>query len=171
MHQDKTAAKNKAFKKLKKAEKRVAIAKDVLKYLKKGKFQAARGEYVNTDPQEGNLGTCELLQNAEMCQVCGLGALFVAGALKDCSIIKDDIFTRLNYDGKSQFMQFYDDEMRGALGKYFSLDQLETIENAFESFTMGKGKGSTFNKGFGDATTRLSRIMKNIIKNEGTFKP
>ncbi len=182
-----TSKKNAAFKKLTKSQKRVAIAKDVLKYLKNGKLQAMNGTYIEAAVPGDNVTTCELFKKAETCTVCALGAIFVAGTLRDCTIVKEDtLFTSLNESHNDYYTNEMvpatteaspdPDEMRTSLSKYFSEKQLETIENAFEhTDANGEGKGRTF---FSydevddfSSDEKLRKIMKNIIANDGTFKP
>lgn len=64
--------------------------------------------------------------------------------------------------------------------KFFSSAQLNLIEYAFEqgrgvsgygNTTEDKYKTSIFCYDFGTAKERLVAIMKNIVKNEGTFIP
>lgn len=76
-------ADNLRFRKMSKARKRVAIARDVLAQLKVGKFKATPGTYVESKALETDDSNVQiqslLLPPTVSCDVCGIGALFVCG--------------------------------------------------------------------------------------------
>lgn len=106
------------------------------------------------------------------CTVCGIAACFVA------AVDKIDDITLGEADGMS------DNAMRDYLCRWFSKEQVRLIEAAFErdfSFAYhhvesgDRGEVSDAAEAFGrqhvDPKERLIAIMKNIIDNEGTFRP
>lgn len=167
-----------------KKAKRVAIAKDVLKHIKAGSLVPNRGAYfISNEVREAQMEipyeeTVELqgLLQGKTCEVCAKGAIFIA------DIIKNDDFA-VNYwididDG---------DMMCNRLEGIFERGQLDLIECAFEggiisdetnilrshleNTPLADKAEKFFNKYNGDPEKVLTAIMKNIIKNDGTFKP
>lgn len=162
-----------------KAEKRVEIAKDVIAQLKAEKFNAKTGTYVGLD--EDIDGTKELqteLKKVKQCTVCALGALFLSDVRKNdaCKGVDVDLGSGNDVDG---FASRYIDEhrMRDRLGKLFSRKQMALIECAFELGMDPQGllkddeyeRAARFGEKFDTSRDRLVGIMRNIIKNEGTF--
>jgi len=182
----KTVVKEKSFSKLTKAEKRVAIAKDVLKWIKVGMIRPEHDGYFEMDDKlktkidsiEGKKELQELLPGTT-CNVCAKGALFIA------DIMKRDNFTtkNLSFIGNCTIVK--------RLDGIFSENQLNLIETAFEkniihdnkdllSYKNDEGyyhnsslgqKAIDFGNKYDEPEERLIAIMKNIIKNKGTFKP
>lgn len=125
----------------------------------------------------------------QSCDVCALGGIFMS-----CTLFNNK--TKLNAlgpEGEAADLGnaiVYDKSISNGLMKFFSYNQLELIENAFEN---GKGyfrtnpyannseitdiNGKRFRQyyTYGDrypnSSDRLIAIMKNIIKNKGTFIP
>lgn len=160
---------NKAFNKLSKPEKRVAIAKDVIAALKAKKYIAETGDYLDInikDNKDWNVNQESLCSNDVTCNVCAIGALFTSKVIISNNFNSDYIPS--------------DDVMRKELSSYFSMPQLHLIESAFE----GWEKGSTTFSGnipndnhmeyyfeYNDDNDRMIAIMENIVENKGTFKP
>lgn len=167
---------------------RVAVAKDVIKSLKL--VTVSRGTWVDYGGKIPELalqlqGNSKKIAHAikQNCKVCGIGACFLS---------------LVELDNKFDFNNFYipQEKMFTRLKQVFSKEQIVLIENAFE---MGRGGLHSYysatdelgisetsfarleNKrlravAFGkerksSSTERLRVIMKNIITNEGTFKP
>lgn len=158
-----------------KAEKKVAVAKDVLKNLRYTNLDG--GTYLST---KNDANVDFLLENKDKdlqefipkirknCEVCAIGAFFLSevGVFDKCKIAE------LGYD----YSQLRNDTfMREKLRAVFTTKELSLIESAF----MGSPYGITetewpvthsyYNK-YHDEADRLKAICKNIIKN-GTFKP
>jgi hypothetical protein len=165
-----TAKWNLYFAGLTKAEKRVAIAKDVLAQLKLGTIKSTPGTYtsITRTDDDGQIQKCE---------ACALGALFACATVRE--VVEDG---RDTMENESSW------EMREKLAPYFSADQLGAIENAYERGAIvyaeeifGLDNQTTafvesdavlnFNKGIRNKRERMERIMKNIIRNNGTFIP
>jgi hypothetical protein len=153
-----TIKKNNAkFKKMSKAQKRVAIAKDVISFLELGALKAMCGRYVRPSKELSLQERCSEVQanslNWGECQVCAKGALFVAkvNRFDNCPAWKFNSF-----GGDSE-------DMDGI----FSYDQFSQIEYAFEGWDeFGWGWYSTYP----NPKLRMIAIMKNIVRNKGTFK-
>jgi len=199
---------NEKFAKLKPAQQRVAIAKDVIAALAAKKLKATPGTYLSVEKFTGKdipKGKDELqsvLQKVETCNVCALGAAFVCtvaladnlkvrGLLEGHSRYWDDEKDE-DVKGKVAYLSVRSSDMHDYLGKFFDFNQLWLIENAFENadlhdkYKFGEatvdenGDETSFSKSFDKAsafasksspTKRMIKIMENIIKNEGTFKP
>jgi hypothetical protein len=168
---------NKLFKKATKAQKRVLVAKDVINQLKKGKFKAIDGVFGDIDyTSEGDLSARdEFLKGEITCQACALGAMFMS-----CTLFNNNLSLRENNyafpdigDGVKKGLDY-----KNGFNKLFAKPQLRLIEIAFEQ---GRGyfsiksnletKAGRFGSLYTENKERLTKIMTNIIKNNGTFKP
>ena len=171
----------KPFNRLSKSQQRVAIAKDVLLQLRKKRFRSKLGSYVripNLWGVEDNYRQANecILDGSATCQVCAKGALFMSHVMKTNHISLRDVDDIGEYKIKERL-------------KMFSIGQLDLIECAFEkrviedgdrilrdyndineSYTSLSKSAIQFGRKHKKAD-RLSAIMKNIIKNNGTFKP
>jgi hypothetical protein len=182
-----------------KAEKRVEIAKDVLKQIKANKYNPTSGVWVtDTDGNEvGDLiyrirdedseATIDL-KNDVVCQlngkcsVCALGSLFV-------SAIDKFNHTKLNSGCYMDFTEHACSDYNPLL-KWFSAKQLLLIESTFENRYGAWTKNTiwvlsnkkmvywddvvipaiyAYCKKYSDETSRLKAIMNNIVRNKGTF--
>ena len=173
--------KSKPFSKLSNSQKRVEIAKDVLIQLKNKRFKVRQNIYVqlpnywdiiNRDRQANEC----VLDGTTTCQVCAKGALFMSHVMKT------------NHATIRQVQNIGNSMVRERLD-IFSTAQLDLIECAFEKrvvhddsdtlkvYTDGKQFPTPLAKTairFGKKykkKERLIAIIKNIIKNKGTFKP
>jgi hypothetical protein len=164
--------------KVSKAEQRVIIAKDALAQLKAERFIAQAGVYVgaelfddlekrsdfNDDAQAKPL---LLKKETVPCRVCAKGALFLSAVRKYNKATIDDIACDVmtvaeNIFGKKQF-----DQIEAAFEQWE-----ETKSNNYEdSDGIPAPKAYAFGMKYNDDTERLEAILKNIIKNKGTFKP
>jgi len=170
----------KAKTKKSKAELRVEIAKDVLKLLEAKKITAKSMVYIEVsdrdDYHKEGLSLKGILPKVKKCKVCALGSMFYGYVNRHNSY-------NLSATGSINAIQA--SEMRILLSDIFSRKQLQLIEGAFE-----QGDYSDFND-YAESTIErtikfrkrnsdkvqvsdkkaMSLIMKNIIKNKGTFKP
>lgn len=173
-----------SWSRMSKKAKRIAIAKDVLKHIKAGALIPTSGWYFKSSevrdvqreiPFTETRELQELLQG-KTCQVCAKGALFISDILKN-----DDFqvgtYTDIDEGG------IMCDRLEGI----FERGQLDLIECAFEGGTvtdatgiLSDDNGNTpladkaekfHDKNNDDSEKILTAIMKNIIKNDGTFKP
>lgn len=179
-----------AFKKMTPAQKRVAIAKDVIAQLDAKLIKAKRGVYFENDkvddlthratrshwdpkiteyvppiPELAKLETRDAIMSAsQTCSACAVGSIFVAGMLRadKCTLGERGGMSEYNY-----------------ANKFFTYEQLRHMETVFECGCFYKEGFNRYGCGIGDATQlpeasadeRLRWIMNNIIKNKGTFKP
>lgn len=176
--------KTKTVRRQTKAEKRIAIAKDVIAQLKAGTYRSSPGTYCefNTKEVAKMDATKELqkeLRKVTACNVCALGSLFVSDVRKhnnfkagkaELGYYLDDAF------GSEWINDSIDDSViRERLSKLFSSEQLALIETAFEtndSFGADEDAAYTaieFGQAFDDPSERMTAIMTNIIRNNGTF--
>lgn len=189
----KQTTKNARFWALPKWAQRVAIAKDTLEQIKQKFYRPMKDTYLeldfsdNTNEMRGEQVPVKLdelfrklKEERSKCEVCGIGACFVS-----LVNLGDEVITKKAFESEVvEDMDSVDDDfMRKKLRKVFTSNQLALIECAFEKdFTFDdKSKAgvprkkreaaSEFGEAYYDHTDRLVAIMKNIIKNDGTFKP
>ena len=167
-------------KQLTKPEKRVLIAKDVIKLIKAKKIVIQGGRYFQVGSRGRYIGKQlkDVLPKIPKCQVCALGGLFYSYVLKYNNYeIDDDGLININEK---------DDEMRGLLKDIFSIAQLHLIECAFEQSDIEANcrckysfntiiRAETYRNKHNierpnDADKALIHIMKNIISNKGVFR-
>lgn len=92
------------------------------------------------------------------CQVCARGAIFLAKAVRFDAVK----VSQMNDYGRNNEM----------MSDFFAADQLRDIEVWFEGwYGNSGGKAHLFYLKYPDAKKRLTLILKNIIKNQGTFVP
>jgi hypothetical protein len=182
---------NAEFEKASAPMKRIMIAKDVLEQIRVNNIEACSGDYFVLEDDNIWVGETDKnkvgLQDAflhipESCNVCALGGLFYS-AIAINNKYKLDVDN--NEDGELAYIS--DGSLRKRVGRFFSNYQLGLIETAFEScYHMNDNGFSTydiseakrkeieraheFGQGIDDDKT-MKNIMKNIIKNEGIFKP
>lgn len=165
----------KIFNKKSVACKRILIAEDVLQQLKLKNYIAESGVYISvpnagvySDQYESPL--VEVLKT-EQCHVCAVGACVASIAKIEGTITEENMD---NNNGN----------LVTALKGVFTPKQLQQMESAFEGGNCGFAQSymgakalsddnSKFCEDFADKypddTIRLTKIMKNIIKNEGKF--
>lgn len=179
----KTKKKITPFSKLSKPQQRVRIAKDVLLQLKKKKYIAAEGAYINnTDLMfySGLSSSDDIQKNFSKiheCRCCALGSCLLSITKFKNTLNVGDVMGKYNFLQKSK-----------KLFKMFSPKQLLLIENSFEGRPSSDTMTRVGNKVFGANTTRkeniecmafyykypnsnsrLIAIMKNIVANKGSL--
>lgn len=146
-----------------KKELRIAIAKDVLLRLRTNKLIPASGVYVGMSygakafaEANGSLQASQCLDTlTNNCRVCALGATFVSYV---------SIKNKISVMDFATIQQARREEL---LHKAFTFSQLYDIERCFE----GWNDGYLWVECYPTARERMQAIMKNIIRNDGTFKP
>lgn len=164
----------KAFKKLPKDKKRVAIAKDVLVQLNARKIIPVTGTYLSIlFAKESDKGKeLQSVLKKKECEACALGSCFI-------SLVRFED----NFKVKDKYIdegEIYKSSFNSRLKKYFSATQLVLIESAFEKTDMASGlnynmqkmnDAIAFGRDYYYPSDRLVAIMRNIIENSGTFIP
>lgn len=177
------SAKNKKFHALTKEEKRVAIAKDVIKWIAEDKLIPKKGTYVglpsslSKDIHEDT--PLDKVFEKEQCKACALGACFIAMVDLGNNIKIGEYFERDFFCNSYADEKIKEDDMKSRLKRIFTPTQVNLIECAFEWENIDdwgvisriQRKAITFGKKYNMSKDRLIAIMKNIIKNKGTFKP
>lgn len=198
---------NEKFAKLTPAQKRVAIAKDVLLQMNTGFIKPKSGVWADFSKElpenKPDMELQSFLETQKGCDACGLGSLFVCAVKLFDNLKVGEVIENIKQDTKEADPHGPEDDIQtdgitvktilSYLGKFFSKDQLEKIESAFEE---GGGYFSDNNEKFvqtpasisaghyfnhindklcnlnEDLSTelKLKLIMQNIIKNNGTFK-
>jgi hypothetical protein len=175
------AANNAAFAKLSKAQKCVAVAKDVIEQIKLEKYQAKQQVYVNFlevpasypglddynyIPVSSDQFQEATLHDKTVCQCCGIGGCLLSMVRLGNSVSLEDA---AEVDDQ--------DFITKQLSKIMSRRQIRMIELAFEeeghadfSDTINN-RCIVFGQQFKSDSERLIGIMKNIIANKGEFIP
>lgn len=159
------ARRNRKFNKMTDAEKRVAVAKDVIQQLVAEHFVATKGTYCNLQltgeqkekafEQTPDMST--LIEQVPECNVCGIGALFAS---------------TVRMRNKVEFTSVYRGTIHNYLDDLFTHSDLMQIEGYFERGSHGNSPDwrAPINSERDD-NKRLTMIMENIISNDGTFDP
>lgn len=164
---DKMTRQAAAFQAMSPARKRVTIAKDVLAALTTKKLWPKRGIFIHVDHTMSPKTQLRSAINTEHCDVCAMGALFVA------TVQRRNAITLGTY-------QAPDMPAHHKISKYledvFSEYDLKRIEQAFELGvgvypTDGDTSAVKFGRRYANVETRMRNIMENIIKHKGTFTP
>lgn len=178
---DRIRRENKKFMALKPAEKRVQIARDVIAQLDAKRLVAKRFSWLRPDFRIDELAAGTDLQPvfaaSKRCVGCAIGGLFMCAVERANDLKAEDMGLSSLEDNSFEGQ----DAMR-YLRRFFTKDQINMIETAFES-----GGGGTFvedgakwlacknyfgqNCEIADPETRMRLIMQNIIVNKGTFDP
>lgn len=146
------------------AKARIKILKDVKKQLKVLNF--CRGTYLggvikNFNPRSNNLQK-SLPKIKKHCKVCAIGALFIG--LVD---VFNEIEIDVAYYNNDYVFSIDNSFMEDKLTDYFSYDQLELIEGAFESWGPGCQRFHSIN----NSRERFEAIINNMLENGGRFVP
>jgi hypothetical protein len=178
-----TAEKNARFAAMSPAEKRVAIAHDVIEQLRLEKIYATQGTYLNAPAGNAVLesNAAETFGSAA-CQACAIGSLLACAIGAQDSVTLSDV---------NAIVGLRSIEMAGSdafryLERYFDKEQMVMIETAFEGdlisddvFEISRQSEHEcvdFHDYYRDEdgvdeTRLLTAIMQNIINNNGTFVP
>ncbi len=190
-HNARVRRENDKFNRLTRAEKRVAIARDVLAQMGTGRFVAEAGYWLTlpdafylieaTDAQkEKNTELQSILKKREQCQGCALGGMFMcaverANKLKVRDLSTFEEATKEDMDEDPWYLdnlQVEGEDTLDYLKRFFSEEQLTLIESAFEQGDGAYGKaGADFCANVLEASDRMRVIMQNIIVNKGKFCP
>jgi len=190
---------NAKFKKMSAAQKRVAIAEDVLVQLNKNKYQAERGVYCDVNVKSFipanrfNLGEDDSFKKVELqpllldgtiesCEVCAIGSIFMSRVALGNEFKVDASRGYFNEEEADIDTSDLDSAVTAikALKGIFTERQLRYIEFVFEGRNIGgmfdnesrafKDKVYDFHAQYDTDDERLRAIMLNIIRNKGNFK-
>lgn len=190
-HNRRVARANKAFEALSPADKRVAIARDVLAQLSTKRLVPRTGVWLAGANMEKLYTKSDVDKNPELqsllatkkeCTGCALGGMFLCAVeaaddlkLGELSDVKN-YQRQMKLSPEKRVYSYIDGGVEGEdafkyLRKFFSQAQLEAIESAFER---GNGSETHESAAFADdeerSSERMRLIMENIIANKGTFK-
>lgn len=178
-------------------QRRIAIAKDVLKQIRLKTIRPKAGHYIKaklTFAPKGDEDIQALLQDGKIkkCEACALGSAFLSYARLYDNVklggYESALGARYEYDAASRWgatPALSGQRPTAVLSPVFGLRQMEVIEYAFESrssalsWPLSDGdapqvdlaRAVAFGKKYRTDTQRLVAIMKNIVRNKGTFKP
>jgi hypothetical protein len=149
------------------AERRVAVAKDALAWVRAGALRAESMTYVSpTNPLYRYEPPDKQLRDTvfDTTSVCGLGALFVAHVVR---------FDRCTVGEFRNSFCCTRDLIVQKLGDTFDPQTLLCVEHAFECWAHGMSpdvkEAERFGARYSDKTERLVAILKSIIRNNGDF--
>ncbi len=153
----------KTKKRLTKAQRRVAIAKDVLKWLPETSCDTGYLDYQSTvlSLSDEDNASDRVLEMTKKCSVCALGATMLAYVR---------VFDRITVGEMREHLGEY---RNGPLSVIFGEKQLRLIECYYMNWAYSEHKiyPQSFCDLHPDRKDRLRAIMRNIIKNKGTFIP
>jgi hypothetical protein len=168
------------------AEKRIAIAEDVLLQLDKGKYIARKGLYILDvidetgkifEPDQDIKKNFDGIRN---CEVCAIGATILS-----CTHFANE----LTFGDVGSSIRLINNAKTRKLLSIFDDNQLLLIESAFEGHDYDADRfgraafdqhldrderercDAFFYRYIDDSRERLEAIMENIIENNGTFIP
>jgi hypothetical protein len=181
-----------------KAKARIAIARDVLKQIRSGMFEPTSGVFFRAEAKDRRKNVLTerdvrdrkdlrdvLPKRLKRCEVCAKGALLMSCITKFDNVpVEIDMVGSVDkanamLDGAANYADF-------GLSNYFNQQQLDLMESAFEGFRAGWFNThfqepsymlkaylaiDRYYRGYEDPESRLVAIMKNLIRNKGTFKP
>ena len=192
-------------------EARVAIAKDALAQIRLQKLKPVAGCYIGNSFNLSEKGKKDEISKAitkavpKNCEVCALGSMFISSVNKFNHITLEDITIpreggiHISEDTGKRFINEYNEQevkmeresITKYLGRWFSQEQLDMIETAFE----GDDINGSLDDGIQDEvkdwrealaeqyddntdgdlgpfdTYILVKILENIVKHNGTFTP
>lgn len=174
------------FNNLSQKKQRIAIARDVIKMLKNNQIKASMNSGYFSAPGFDSLRISlnsfdkdvHVLVDSIRCEVCALGGMLAATVMKVDGMKFENIF----------YPELERNEVIAKLKNYFSINQLDLIESAYEMKPMGRfrtigyvyttvnddqcASAVNFGRLFYDGPfDRMIAIMQNIIDHNGTFTP
>lgn len=149
-----------------KAKERVAIAKDALAWVKAGVLIPTSGVFVRPDHMLTVKDEVDHKQLRDVvlgkCKVCARGALFLAKAVRFDNVEAGLFEINAGWYNREVLLEHFDD------------DQITLIENYFEGIGESTRPDWFWSSDRAKEMTdsqRMVLILKNIIKNKGTFRP
>lgn len=161
------------------AERRVAVAKDVLKHLnffkvKDGNTYCFLDKLPKSIPNKGSMQDyMDKITNTKRCEVCALGAMMLSHVRLFDKFDLDRMVKITDLPDAVRYLHLtYWDAITALRENGFSLKDLDAIERAFESRRCPNKNGIEINLNLPvNPAARLGKIMQNIVKNGGDFRP
>lgn len=163
----------KKWEEMSRAERRVAVAKDVIKAIHAGKVRAGHSGYVTPQQCDSDSGYKAIAPRegeddkkwanrllGESCTVCARGAMML------CKVAKHDGFDLSSLEMFHPWSSVGREHTNQALSDCFTVGQLRLIEECYE----GWDEDRAWVENHRDPESRLIAIMQNII-DHGTLKP
>lgn len=193
-HNRQIARNNKKFEKLSPAEKRVAIARDVLEQIRIKRLIPTAGFWLAGKNNTALFTKADVEKNPEMqtifankkeCIGCAVGGMFMCAVEMADKLKLDELNQVKNYqsnlanaaDSEKKYYKLTtgcieDEDAFKYLGRFFHLNQLNMIECAFEQGTGAyyNADAAKFAQHEDNPSERMRLIMENIIKNNGVFR-
>lgn len=149
------------FDSMTKAERRVMVAKDVLALIDLGALKTNLSGYLIIRGDVSKT-VSTLLAQTNSCQICAIGAAYVASVLRFNQKIGNK--SHMNTDGG---------EMCEEMSEIFTGKQLALMEEAYELDYYGDHLSGAYKFGndHGNKEDRLIAIWQNVLDHNGTFAP
>lgn len=161
---------NEKFEKMTRLEKRVHIAKDVIKLIK-GKVEAKHGTYLDSDRyftqdvRNSDEELAQVLGKIPTCRACAIGTVFLA-----CVLREDNFSSAKLFDGgwESSSFRSFDQRMVDYTSKHklFSRKEMRDMEKVFEAQGYDKYAPNGYYS-YIRPEERLTLLMKQIINRKG----
>ena len=151
------------FNNMSKAERRVAVSKDVIKRINSGLFTAFSRYFAPKSGYLAEISEEDLPKTS--CYVCGIGAAAIAKTMK---------FNNYDFDNRSCIHVFYQEDCQDALSDCFTEHQLRIIEGWFEcDDSRGLPDDWLGNDDWREKSkeNRMLCIYQSIIDNKGKVLP
>ena len=163
-------------------ERRMMVAQDVLDQVEAGKILSSPGIYFamrnnHRNPVNTYDDGVEIIRKGGTCEACAIGFIFYS-SMKNYGYCKENHAPTLIGDGCGH-IGFIGKDMIDTMSDAFSVKELRKMEFAFEGRSIGGTDFSlaerrdceNFHASNPSDQSRLTSIMKNILKNGGDFKP
>lgn len=169
----------------------VAVARDVLKWIKPSKVKASGNGYVVNRKAQ----SCDLLLGTDSkkvaktlqkeCQVCAKGAMFLSLVAMKNEFNFGKVIHTLGGNDYDRHISLDQTQLVSRLSNVFDKNQLDLIELCFETNEYEakesleipeqdrtlEDDARIFGGRYKRDITRLRKIMENIIENKGEFRP
>lgn len=174
-------------------EKRVAVAKDVLANIAANKLKPANIGYLIVNPAEDvdvEISMGEYLEQSQRCHVCALGGLFYSYLQLDKEVgsqpfnnisnciygvtILENLVSLFDFSELTRIEIAYEgyDVNDDLYNEIFPNKKSNEVDLKLEeAYTAELTKLKIYHNHFYDSHQRLTAIMKNIVRNNGSFNP
>jgi hypothetical protein len=151
---------------------RMMIINDAIIRIKSKNLKADTGNILDISRVSRDSSLKDIINTADNgCRVCAKGALFCSLIGRVNQITIDDFDTKVNPNSIESIEMI-------ELQKYFSLEQIDLIETAFEGCSylevikpIEMKKAELFHVTYSDKELRMLAILDNMVENKGIFNP
>lgn len=161
-------------KRLSDAKKRVAIAKDALEQLRRGRYVAGRGEYMSPVYFNELIAKSNDSKRPNKCETCALGSLFLS---------RIALFNKWRWNddehpwGEGRLNDIFDEKQMALMEFAFEGSEIHDIYGALANswddwdFNIDKDEfDGLWSENFDNAHDCLEAILQNVVDHDGEFK-